>query len=291
MLAGPSRRPPAAELAARYGLTPVGRRPPFVTYLRDIWARRHFIVRLAHSRALSNRSRDRLGSLWLILTPLLLGALYYFLFGQLLQTKQGIDNFLGYLMIGVFLAHYTSRSLTAGARSIISNQSLMRHVRFPRAILPLAVVVQAAIVLIPALGVMIAVVLAMPPTEPVNAAWLVLVPALLIQTVFTIGLALIAARIVSLSRDLLNLLPFVTRTWIYLSAVFYSYERFIDRPQIIAIFEANPLYVFLLIARTAVLDGAVAPLHLWVQVSVWAVGLFVVGIFLFWHSEERYARD
>jgi teichoic acid transport system permease protein len=40
-----------------------------------------------------------------------------------------------------------------------------------------------------------------------------------------------------------------------------------------------------------VLNGRVAPLGTWVQVSVWALALLIVGVVMFWRYEESYGRD
>ena len=54
------------------GLQRVGARPGFVDYLVQIWNYRHFIAYDAKSRVQSGNRRDRLGSAWLILNPILI---------------------------------------------------------------------------------------------------------------------------------------------------------------------------------------------------------------------------
>lgn len=69
----------------------------------------------------------------MVLNPILDGAAYFLVFGLLLGTGRGVPNFLGYLIIGVFLFRYTSSAITAGSRSISTNLSIVRAFRFPRA--------------------------------------------------------------------------------------------------------------------------------------------------------------
>ncbi|MDQ3430665.1 MAG: ABC transporter permease [Actinomycetota bacterium] len=285
------QRVDAVKLAEAYGLKPVGRRPSLPVYLRETWRRRHFAWSLAWYRAFSRSGKDRLGALWFILNPLLLAVVYYVMFGVVLQTRQGIPNFIGYLTIGVFLFHFTSRSLSTGSKSMVGSQGLIRSLRFPRIILPLSKVLEQLISLIPALGVMLVVVIVAPPDESITLAWLLIIPAVLIQTVFNLGLALIVARIGAQSHDALNLVPFFGRYLFYTSAVFYEYDKFIDNPTALALLRANPVYAFLTITREAVLNGRAAPLGTWVQVSVWALALLVIGVFVFWRYEESYGRD
>jgi teichoic acid transport system permease protein len=281
----------AAKLAAAYGLKPVGRRPSLSLYLRQAWRRRHFAWSLAWFRAFSRSGKDRLGALWFVLTPLILAVVYYFMFGVVLQTRQGIPNFIGYLTIGVFLFHFTSRSLSSGSKSMVGSQGLIRSLRFPRIILPVSKVLEQVISLVPALGVMFVVVIVAPPKESISLAWLLVIPAVLIQSVFNVGLALIVARIGAQSHDALNLIPFFGRYLFYTSAVFYEADKFIDNPTALALLRANPVYAFLNISREAVLNGRAAPLSMWMQVSVWALALLVIGVLVFWRYEEHYGRD
>ncbi|HET6270377.1 MAG TPA: ABC transporter permease, partial [Arthrobacter sp.] len=80
----------------------MGARPGLLVYLVQLWNFREFIFYDARARVLNGTRRDRLGSLWLILTPMLNGLTYYVVFGLLLRTDRGIENFVGYLVVGVF---------------------------------------------------------------------------------------------------------------------------------------------------------------------------------------------
>ncbi|NQD89699.1 ABC transporter permease, partial [Paenarthrobacter sp. CM16] len=76
-------------------LSRVGSRPGFLDYLVQLWDYRQFIFYDARARVQSGTRKDRLGSAWLLLNPVFNGLTYYFVFGLLLQTSHGIDNFVG----------------------------------------------------------------------------------------------------------------------------------------------------------------------------------------------------
>jgi teichoic acid transport system permease protein len=57
--------------------------------------------------------------------------------------------------------------------------------------------------------------------EP-RAQWLLVIPALLLLAIFCTGAALTVARMGSVLTDTAQLLPFITRTWMYLCGVMYS---------------------------------------------------------------------
>ena len=82
-----------------------------------LWDRRSFIFFDARARIQSGHDKTNLGVAWLVLTPLLNGLSFYLIFGLLLGTSNGIDNFIGYLLIGTFTFQMSTRSITGGAKS------------------------------------------------------------------------------------------------------------------------------------------------------------------------------
>ena len=91
--------------------------------------------------------------------------------------------------------------------------------------------------------------------------------------------------------DLAQATSFISRFLMYASAVLFPIDRFIDQPVIMAIIEANPLYMILNLYREVLIDGIVPSLSTWLAVTAWAVGALLVGFALFWVDEERYSRE
>ncbi|MER2134921.1 MAG: ABC transporter permease [Arthrobacter sp.] len=268
----------------------VGARPGFVDYLIKVWDYRHFISYDARARVQSGNRRDRLGSIWLILNPVLNGLTYYLIFGLLLQTGAGIENFVGYLVIGIFLFQFSSRSITNGARSIQQNRAVIQAFSFPRATLPIAVNMRELFANIPVLIVMVLIVMVLPPTEEVTWRWLLIIPALALQWIFNLGIGLILARVISKVNDVVHLLSFALRALMYASAVFYSYERFIDHPVLLQIVQLNPLFNVLDIVRDCLLYAQVPAWQSWAILASWAFGALAIGAVYFWRAEETYGR-
>src|SRR5215213_5128321 len=175
------------ELASRHGLASISARPGLSQYLRQVWARRHFLVAFSNARVTSLYSRTRLGQVWQLLTPLLNAGVYLLLFGVLLNTSRGVDNFVAFLVIGVFIFHFSQRSVRHGADSISSNLGLIRALHFPRAALPLAYTLTELQQLVGALVVMTGVVLI--TGEPITLRWLLVPVAVGLQSVFNAGLS------------------------------------------------------------------------------------------------------
>ena len=291
MTAAPRDRQAVRPLSVDFRkLQRVGARPGFVDYLVKVWDYRHFISYDARARVQSGNRRDRLGSVWLILNPVLNGLTYYLIFGLLLQTGAGIENFVGYLVIGIFLFQFSSRSITNGARSIQQNRAVIQAFSFPRATLPIAVNMRELFANIPVLIVMVLIVMVLPPTEEVTWRWLLVIPALALQWIFNLGVGLILARVISKVNDVVHLLSFALRALMYASAVFYSYERFIDQPVLLQIVQLNPLFNVLDIVRDCLLYAQVPEWQSWAVLASWAFGALAIGAVYFWRAEETYGR-
>ena len=285
------RRSRRHEVVGSWALKPVGRRPTLLAYARALHQRRHFIWADARSRAFSGNHGTFLGNVWLVVRPLLDGFTYFVIFGLLLQTSRGIDNYIGYLLIGIFLFQYTGRSLTSGASAVIGGRNMIRAFNFPRASLPISVVLREAIGMLPVLATMTVLVLAIPPHAKVTWQWSFFPAIFALQTIFNLGVAFFAARATARVPDLKNVLGFVSRFWLYGSAVMFSFDRFVDHPEILAILELNPAFIVLDMARDVLLYAATPALTSWIVLSLWAFGTAILGFLYFWRAEERYGRE
>ncbi|TWD29876.1 teichoic acid transport system permease protein [Streptomyces sp. T12] len=287
----------AAELAAKYGLSVSGARPPLGAYVRQLWGRRHFILAFSQAKLTAQYSRAKLGQLWQVATPLLNAAVYFFIFGLLLGAKRGIpsDVYVPFLVTGVFVFTFTQSSVLAGVRAISGNLGLVRALHFPRASLPVSFALQQLQQLLFSLVVLVVIMVGF-GSYP-SLSWLLVVPALALQFLFNTGLALIFARMGSNTPDLAQLMPFVLRTWMYASGVMFSIPAMLEDKNVPAwladVLQWNPAAVYMDLVRFAMIDeygSSYLPPHIWAFALGWAVLAAVVGFVYFWKAEERYGR-
>lgn len=287
----PQQRDVVHEVLRLDGLTPVYRQPPLGDYVAQLWGRRHFILADARGRVISGSRGTILGLGWLVLRPLLDGAAYYAIFGLLLGTQRGVENFFGYLLVGVFVFGYTTRALTAGSMALLNGRHLVKAFSFPRAALPLGAVVRETLTTVPTLATMLVLLLLVPPSEVVTPLWLLFPVIVAVQGALNVGVALIAARLVARLPDLQHLIPVLTRFWFYGSGVFFAFENlgFLqERPGLLAALQLNPLYVVLDMSRDVLLYGQAPDLGSWTLLLGWAVVFGLGGFVYFWRGEESY---
>ena len=282
-----------AELAAKHGLSVSGKRPPLLKYTRQLWSRRQFIASFATARLIAMYTAAKLGQVWQVMTPLLNAGVYYLVFGLLLGQSRGIPDFIAYLCCGVFVFQFTQSAILSGTRSITDNLGLIRALHFPRACLPIAFTVIQLQQLIFSMGVLGVIMLL--SGQPLTFHWLLVVPILLLQSVFNTGLAMIMARIGAKTTDMAQLMPFVIRTWMYLSGVFWAVSTFTAKaPHWAAVLlNLNPALIFNDLVRYALMTtvpASILPPHVWLITAGWAFAFGLGGYVFFWRSEEEYGR-
>ena len=269
----------------------LGGTPPLRAYIRDLWRRRQFAWSTARGELQTAHLNTVLGNAWHLINPLLLIGVYYLVFGIVLETDRGLgDLFLPFLAIGVFTYQYSQKAITGGARTISSNQGLIRSLQFPRALLPIATVLRETMSYGSAFVVMILVVIL--SGEPVVATWLLLPAVIALQLVFNFGATFVSARLTDKFRDLENILPFVFRLGFYGSGVIFSVDAYLDNPVARRLFLANPFYVYLTLARDLLLADYQAEYvgWMWMSALAWAVAAFVLGLLYFRAGEREYGR-
>ncbi|MFG2134453.1 ABC transporter permease [Streptomyces sp. NPDC048751] len=294
----PLTPPPAGDLsalAARHGLTVSGARPSLREYVRQLWARRHFIGAFATAKLTAQYSQAKLGQVWQVMTPLLNAAVYYFIFGVLLGTKHGVPDYIPFLVTGVFIWTFTQSSIMAGTRAISGNLGLVRALHFPRAALPISFCLQQLQQLLFSMAALIVILLCF--GVPVSVSWVLALPALVLQFTFNAGVSMIMARWGAKTPDIAQLMPFVLRTWMYVSGVMWSIDKLTAKdhlPHVVSVLlSANPAAVYIDLMRFSLIDSFHAsqlPPHVWPVATGWALLAGVGGFIYFWKAEETYGR-
>lgn len=284
---------PLADLAARHGLTVAGARPGLLAYTKKLWTYRHFISSYANAKVVASFSTARLGRLWQLLTPLTNAAVYYLIFGLILNTRGTVPNFIAYLCTGLFVFIFSQTVIQSGVSAITGNLGLIRALHFPRAVLPIAMTLTHFNNMVASMVVLMVIVLV--TGEPLTLEWLLVVPGLVLQAVFNAGMALAMARLGAKITDFKQVIPFVMRTWMYGSGVLYSVTLFQEHlPGWAArLMELNPLLIYIELIRHALLENTHLtgpPMQLWLLAGAWALLVGLGGFVYFWRGEQEYGR-
>ena len=274
----------------RDGLHNLRTRPSLINYCRSIWAKRDFVVAHAMAKSLRAGQDTYLGRAWIVLTPILQVVIYVVVFGVVLQVSRGMDNYIGFIMIGVIFFGMLSRGLTQGNGLIQSSRKLIGAVSFPRACLVFSVGLKQLIDdIVPALVAVVGAI-ALQPSHAPSLSVIAIVPLYVLLHIFTLGLTFFTARATAFIPDLKQVISTLQRGLFFFSGVFYDVDRFAQIPVLRELMLANPFYQFLHAFRTVTLEGKFVE---WTTVTflvlVSALTL-VFGLIYFWRAEERYAN-
>jgi len=231
----------------------------------------------------------------------LLGAVYWFVFGLLFDRSAdefGGLPFVVYLLSGMFPFYFTQTAMTGGVNSIVNNTQLLANLHFPRAVLPIAALVEGFvgfltslfaffIIVGPANGLVVGFDGAVWPTIDI----VLLIPIMIIHLMFNLGLSMLVARLAVPFRDLNNLVPYLTRMWLYLSPILYGPATLAKAPDWArAIANSNPMAPLLRLYRHALTPLDTDLSLAFTQAGIWALALLVGGGLWFIRYEGRMAR-
>ena len=231
-----------------------------------------------------------LGVLYYLLNPLVLMAAYAVMFRYVLRFDQ-IEDYPLFLLIGIAVWVFFSQSLIAAAASLIDQSALVRKVRFPREIVPAAVVSVQFVIF----GVLLA--LLVPVCVAIRGSFgleLLLLPVLIVALgAFVGGLALIVAILHAYFRDVAPILAAVLLPWFFVTPIFFrptDFPGLSERPWLGELLRwGNPVAPFIEAVRDVLYDGRLPGLATLVYVAAAAALAVVVGRALFRRMEGELA--
>lgn len=221
------------------------------------------------------------GFAWLILQPLLMLAVYAFVFTAIFKARvpDAMDiGFIGYLAVAFWPWTAFAESILKASSSITANAALIGKVAFPSEMLPLSVV--AATFSMHMVGYLV--VLAVLSLTGTNLNWLGLVfviPLLLLLAVFAAGLALFASALQVFIRDLAQILPPLMTFWFFTTPILYSSSMLPEKMAFI--FSWNPVAWFISRLRGALLTGNSSATLADLVVPLLSVLTLLLGLLLF----------
>jgi len=160
-----------------------------------------------------------LGVGWTLINPLVLVAVYTLVFSVLWRST-GIAHYPLFIVSGLTVWIFFSSSIQMSSASIVGHANLVKQVRFPRQLLPLAVVGSNLVTYVVMLAIVAAVNLAFIPRVR-GTAWAV-IPLSIPLIGLVCGLSVVLAALSALYRDVEHLLLTALLPWFFLTPVFYD---------------------------------------------------------------------
>jgi ABC-type polysaccharide/polyol phosphate export permease len=237
------------------------------------------------SRELKARYRGSvLGFLWSLANPLLLLAIYTFVFSVIFKPRvPGIEPYALFIVCGLFPWVWLATSALEGSMSLVANSGLIRKAVFPAELLPMVSVLANGVHLLLAMPILLTGLVAGRLLHyPVGGVSGLLLPViLLLQLPMVSGIAVGAAALTVYFKDVRDLLANLLNLLFFVTPILYSLQSLAGRPLFWWLVRLNPFTPFTSAYQQILFFGQTPSASLWVQMVVvsavaWALG---AGIF------------
>jgi lipopolysaccharide transport system permease protein len=226
-----------------------------------------------------------LGFLWSLFNPLLMIGVYTFAFKYIIGNR--IPDFVFYVMLGILAWTFFVNSLMMSTGAIVDNSGLLKSVFFPRAILPIASVLfnfaQYLLTVLVFLPVMMALY-----DRPLAAPMLAYPVFLVLQLLFTVGLALLVATWTAFFRDVKHFLEIFLAVLFWLTPIVYLSA--LPRPEFQPWLMLAPMTPFITAYHDIFFYGRWPSGSVWMLATVYACAAFAFGLALILKREDQFSE-
>jgi len=223
-----------------------------------------------------------LGFVWSLANPLLMIAVYTVAFTYILQLRT--PGFVFYLMLGILSWTFFANAIAMSSGAIVDSGALVRSVWFPRAILPFASVLFNFAQYLLTVAVFLPVLMVLydkPPAAPALAYPVFL----LLQVIFTAGLALLLSVGTAFFRDVRHLVDVALAILFWTTPIVYETTRL--PPRVRTVILLSPLSPFVTAYHDIFYYQRWPAAEVWGLAVLYAAVTFSAGLWLMTRCEDR----
>lgn len=222
-----------------------------------------------------------LGLIWAVLSPLLLMAIFVFVFTYVfpgrLPDREGSLPFILWLLSGYAPWLALSEGMVSATTAVVGNAGVVKNVAFKSEILP---IVGAMMGIVPlAVGLTVIFLLQIISGEGVSLAVLALPFMALLLLLFVSGIGLFLSALNVFVRDTAIALPTLLTAVLFASPIFYALSSYPAPVRAVLVY--NPFYVIAECFRLPILQGALPPAWMIIYMLALSTALFVGGLWWF----------
>jgi len=192
-----------------------------ITDLRELLRYRELVRNLVTRDLKARYKNSVLGFFWSLVNPLLMMIVFSIVFTYMMPNRS-IAHFPVFILCALLPWNFFTSSVMGSVSSIVGNAHLIKKVYFPREVLPLSTVLANLVNFMLALIVLVA----MLYIAGIGLTrWALLLPVvILIQLVFTLGLAFVVSTLNVFYRDTGMIMDVLLLAWFFLTPVMYPID-------------------------------------------------------------------
>jgi lipopolysaccharide transport system permease protein len=264
---------------------------PFST-LWGIWKGRGLLDQLVRRNIEGRYKGTMMGLVWMIVTPLVMLAVYTFVFGVIFKARWGAglgDSKAAFALImfcGMAVFNIFSESVNGSVGIVVGNPNYVKKVVFPLELLPVSSVLSACFFGLVWIGILLLGIVLFFHKFCLAAICL---PLIFIPLVlFSCGLAWFVASLGVFIRDLAHLIGIVLQVLYFMTPIFYSVEMVPESVR--GVLLLNPLTPIVQSARQVLIYNQWPDWHDGLGiVTLLSMVVFQMGYFWFMKTKRGFA--
>lgn len=232
------------------------------------------------------------GLAWTFVNPMIVVATYSAVFHYIFPVVN-IPHYGLFLFTGLTVWTFFLGGIQVASSSIVGNANLVKKVRFPREIIPLAHIFAAGVTA----GAMflIALPMCLVVSNGLTFDLWALIPFTLFLVAFTCGLGLALAGLNVYLRDVEHIVGAIGMPWFFATPIFYTFESMpsanVSGTVLKVLYFGNPITPFLSSIRQIMFYGSMPTMGSWVYCAVVGIVVLVCGALLFRRMSVEMASE
>lgn len=255
---------------------------PFISALDKYKSYQFLFEELVKRDFKKKYKRTVLGMVWSVLSPLLTLLVMKVVFTQFFGRTT--EHYTTYIFAGNLIYSYFRESTSGGMTSLMYNKAVILKVPIPKYLFVFSNNISALVNFL--ITLVIFFIFAAFDGVSFSFNFLTLILPCVCLLVFNIGCGLILSALFVFFRDTQYLYNVFTMLLMYVSAIFYTLDRF--TPEVQKLFLLNPVYVYIKYFRVVVIDGVIPSLEFNLLAIGYAALVFAIGSLIYKKENQRF---
>jgi ABC-2 type transport system permease protein len=258
-------------------------RLPLVEDAIELFRYRDLLWSLVQRDLTVRYKRSVLGFFWTMLNPLLTMVVMAVVFSSVFRFDA--EHYAVYLLAGLLWWNFFSQSTVQAIGNLVWGGDLINRIYVPKSVFVVSAIgvglVNWVFALVPLALIMLV------TGQPFSSALLWLPVSILFTVLFATGVGLLVATLAVFFSDIVNVYQVGLTILMYLTPIVYPIA--VVPAQYLVFLRLNPLYYFLEIFRLPIYEGLVPGPWLWGTVAALALGMLIVGWWVFTAKVDEFA--
>jgi lipopolysaccharide transport system permease protein len=212
------------------------------------------------------------GFLWNYITPVIQILVYILVFSEILRV--GIENYYAFLVAGLIPWIFFSESLLDGTGSLLANGDMVKKLYFPRAVIPISIVLSKTVTF--SINYVIVIILLLLFNFQLSFSIIALPAAMILLAIFALGLAMLLSPLNVLFRDIQYIVNVLLMAWIWLTPIMYLSSS-LNNQLVSGIIQYNPMTYYICTFQSIVYNGQIPDITAWILLLIMSVFTLFIG--------------